>query len=111
MGGPMMGMGGPGMGGPMMGMGGPGMGMGAPMMGMGAVAGGGAKPKPKPKKKKKKAKVKPKTKMKPLHWTKYNMKKAKGTIFEVMDDEEVRDLVFADGEEEKFVELFGVKKK
>jgi len=123
MGGMMMGGGPPGMamGGAQM-MGGAqgmfGMGMGgmAPMMGMAAVPGGAAaaappKKKAKPKKKKKKGKVKPKTKMKPLHWTKYNMKKAKGTIFEEMDDEEVRDIVFADGELDHFVELFGVPKK
>merc|ERR1712113_1157929 len=99
----------------MMGMGGPPgpgmMGMGGPMMGMGGPGMGGPTMAAKPKKKKKKAKIKPKTKMKPLHWTKYNMKKAKGTIFEVMDDDEVRDILFADGEEDKFVELFGVKKK
>merc|ERR1719471_108047 len=109
MGGPGMG-GSPMMGGPMMagppGMGGPGM-----MMPGGMPGGGMPGGPPKPKKKKKKGKVKPKGKMKPLHWTKFNLKKSKGTIFETMDEEECREQIFGEIGEEDFVKLFGIPKK
>merc|ERR1719192_2665650 len=80
----------------------------APAMGMG---GGTAAKAPAKKKKKKKAKLKPKTKMKPLHWTKFNLKKSKGTIFETMDEEECREQIFGEIGEEDFVKLFGIPKK
>merc|ERR1719483_1982779 len=111
MGAPMGGMMGGMMGAPMGGRMGAPMGgmMGAPMGGrMGGGMGGMAA---RPKKAKKKGKVKPKSKMKPLHWTKLNMKKSKGTVFEHLDEEACRSILFADGGEQYFVEAFGVPKK
>merc|ERR1719285_909185 len=119
MGGPPMGMGGPPMGGPPMGgppMGGMGMGMGmapmgAPMGGMGTGMGmmGGGMGMGKSKKKKKKKKIAPKEAMKPFHWERLNEKKVMGTLWEDIDDMEIK----ADLFEDAFVSNFkkDVKKK